>query len=419
MPASKVCPSRDQPARPAPRAGPSSHRPRDAGTRGRRIGPGARRRRRRRSAALAARLAGRSGRNSAGGPSTVRPSARGASTDRIRNDSDRTRSLSGVSGWTSIVSSCRSGLPVAIDLEVERPVVLADELAAEQLPAVGAEEEPAAVVVVHAVDESFVRRQVQDQPIPAAVLGVERGRDRRRLVIGQGVPGPASMLPAVDDPVSPEALAGDHPLRDDFRGRRHGLRTMIALAAFRYFSSSKRRERQHVADVVEPVPGVIRREFGGGVVVHADQVADRVAVLDPVEPADRDATGVGIVRIDPQRPGLDPALQQPPLLGRRLRLAGRGHDPGPHVPQHGPPELAIVQPGPIRRRPIEGHAAFFQPIAVTAEAIVLEERPDLLVESLLDPVCGAGGTRAQRDERGEDGDAQPRVKTASADVASP
>ncbi len=69
-------------------------------------------------------------------------------------------------------------------------------------------------------------------------------------------------------------------------------------------------ERQDVADVVEPVPGVVRRELGGGVVVHADQVADRVAVLDPVEPADRDAAGVGILRVDPERRDLDPVLQR-------------------------------------------------------------------------------------------------------------
>ena len=92
----------------------------------------------------------------------------------MRIDSDRTCFSSGVSGWTSTVSSCgpafqsrsnskRNGLP-SCRTNSRRSEFLA----------VGPEEEPAAVVVVDAVDESLVRRQVQDQLVPAVVL--DRGR---------------------------------------------------------------------------------------------------------------------------------------------------------------------------------------------------------------------------------------------------
>ena len=54
----------------------------------------------------------------------------------------------------------------------------------------------------------------------------------------------------------------------------------------------QRRERQHVADVVEAVADVVVGEVGGGLEVDADEVADRVVVLGPVEPADRDAAVV-------------------------------------------------------------------------------------------------------------------------------
>ena len=54
----------------------------------------------------------------------------------------------------------------------------------------------------------------------------------------------------------------------------------------------QRRHRQHVADVVEAVAGVVGGEIVGRLEVDADQVADRVVVFVAVEPADRDAAGV-------------------------------------------------------------------------------------------------------------------------------
>ena len=54
----------------------------------------------------------------------------------------------------------------------------------------------------------------------------------------------------------------------------------------------ERRDREHVADVVEAVADVVGGEIGGRLRIDADQVADRVVVLGAVEPADGDAAEV-------------------------------------------------------------------------------------------------------------------------------
>ena len=54
------------------------------------------------------------------------------------------------------------------------------------------------------------------------------------------------------------------------------------------------RHRQHVADVVESVADVVRREILGGIEIDAHQIADRVAIFGPVQPPHRDAARVGL-----------------------------------------------------------------------------------------------------------------------------
>ena len=52
------------------------------------------------------------------------------------------------------------------------------------------------------------------------------------------------------------------------------------------------RQREHVGDVVEAVARVVLREVIGRPEVDAEQVTDRVVVLGPVEPSNRDAPGI-------------------------------------------------------------------------------------------------------------------------------
>ncbi len=124
-------------------------------------------------------------------------------------------------------------------------------------------------------------------------------RGFRRLVIGQRNP-PGVVFRA---PGFLETRARDHPLRHNSRDHGHGPADDRVGRAQVLFEQ-QRRNRQHVAVIVEPIAGVIRWELVGRVVVHAEQVADRVPILDPVEPADRDPAWIRVVRVDPERPRL-------------------------------------------------------------------------------------------------------------------
>ena len=74
------------------------------------------------------------------------------------------------------------------------------------------------------------------------------------------------------------------------------------------FLHEDRRQGQDVADVVEAVADVVGGEVVGRPEVDADQVADGVVVLDPVEPPDRHAARVDVLAaIGLGQLGLDPA----------------------------------------------------------------------------------------------------------------
>ena len=77
-------------------------------------------------------------------------------------------------------------------------------------------------------------------------------------------------------------------------GRSGAAASIARSAAVRYFSTRIGGHREDVADVVEAVADVVGREVVGRAEVEADQVADRVVVLGPIEPADRHAARVGV-----------------------------------------------------------------------------------------------------------------------------
>ena len=163
------------------------------------------------------------------------------------------------------------------------------------------------------------------------------------------------------------------------------------------------------------MPGVVGRELAGGVVLDAQQVADRVAIFDPVEPADRDAAGVGVDRVDPEGAELDPMLQDEPLLGGRPGLVSRRHDAGSHVPQDAQPEVAIAQASRVGLQVAEIHPALLDPVGVAAEAVRLEDRLDLLVELFRDPVGRRGDPRSRHQDQGQEGKHRPGRSTPRMD----
>jgi len=157
----------------------------------------------------------------------------------------------------------------------------------------------------------------------------------------------------------------------------------------------QRRDRQHLADRVEAVAGVVGRQVVPQVFLAAGQVADGVGIFHAIEPPQHHVARVGPPGIDAQHvPGHE--LEHPsPFGGRRLRLVGRGHRLGPEVfPEIHPAGMlrrasidrAASDGG--REHPVDGHAPFLGAGEVTG--------PTEAGEDLLRRVVSRGGSRPQR-----------------------
>ena len=158
-----------------------------------------------------------------------------------------------------------------------------------------------------------------------------------------------------------------------------------------------RRQRQHVADVVEAVAAVVLRELVGWTDVDGEQVADAVVVFGAVQAARGDAAGIDRRRfvrlrdftIDPLGDGLDRRL-----VGLGLVL-GR-HLAGLELADDLVPLVGVLQHGGVGLILLEAEAALLLLVAVTSQAVFLDERFDELFE-----VGGAGlGARRHRRVRG-------------------
>ena len=190
-----------------------------------------------------------------------------------------------------------AGRPGLGELVLERLVVVPDELLAHQLAIIGREAKPA---LARLGVEIAVDLDLDGQAIGAVVLGLVCLGDLGFLVKGHPLAPRAVVateLGAGDDANGHGLGHGGHGLRDDRLGRLDVL------------FQQQRRDREHVADIVEPVARVVGRKFLVGAEVDPHQVADRVAVLDPVEPAQRDPARVGIVRVGPEGVALDPVFE--------------------------------------------------------------------------------------------------------------
>ena len=100
-----------------------------------------------------------------------------------------------------------------------------------------------------------------------------------------------------------------------------------------------RRDSQDVADVVEPVAGIVRGKVAVGAKLDRQQIPNRVGVLGAVEPPGRDASGVGLHR------GVGAhELRVEELDGSCDLLVGTQHVLGRHLPrlQLGQDELPAI-----------------------------------------------------------------------------
>ena len=142
-----------------------------------------------------------------------------------------------------------------------------------------------------------------------------------------------------------------------------------------------RRQRQHVGDVVEPIPGIVLREVIGRADVDPEEVADRVVVFSAIEAAGRDAPRIRRrdalepreLLLDPRRDGLD-VLRVGPLL-----VLGR-HLAGPDLEQHVLDVIEVRGHEVGRLDALEVHAALLPPVVVAVGAVLLEEGLDDGVE---------------------------------------
>ena len=151
-----------------------------------------------------------------------------------------------------------------------------------------------------------------------------------------------------------------------------------------------RRHRQHVADVVETVANVVGGKILGRIKVHADQIADRVPVLRPIQPPHRDPARVRLgISGSPLKNTANDSQESVSLVRRRLRFAFRGHAPGLDHSDHRFPAIPLLDHGRIVAELRQRQACLRLRIAVTVDAILLQERNPALHKSGHRPTSAA------------------------------
>jgi hypothetical protein len=135
------------------------------------------------------------------------------------------------------------------------------------------------------------------------------------------------------------------------------------------------RHRQHVANVVKTVANVVGGKILRGIKVDADQVANRVAVLGPIQPPYRDAprVGLGIARRSLERTS-HRAKKGVALVRRGLRQIFRWHAPCLDHPDHDLPTIALADDGRIVAKFCERQARLGLRTTVAIQAVFLDER---------------------------------------------
>ena len=167
-----------------------------------------------------------------------------------------------------------------------------------------------------------------------------------------------------------------------------------------------RRHREDIPDVVEAVARVVGGKVIGGAEVHADEVADGVVVFRAIEPAQRDAAGVGLLAVALEDLEINPRLNHLALRERGLLLlVRRRHLTAADIDQGVLPKLSVREQLRVRLVFVKLHTGLLRPIAMAVEAILLEQGQHvLLVGQLRRVLCRR---RTEERPRGEGGDGEP------------
>ncbi len=300
-------------------------------------------------------------------------------------------------------------LPLLIEVEAKRFVVVPTELLLQQLAIVHLHNDAASARIEI---EISLHRDFQCQPIISRVLHPEGIGNRRRFVVGERqqsfppIPVPAFL--ARNGAVKPAAR--NRPFRHHFRHSGHRLRHN-RLRRHHILLQKHRRHREHVTNVIEAITGVIRRELDLAVEVNAHEVADRVAILDAVQPAGGDTPRIRVPRINAKCFKLDPLLQPLTFFRRRLRFFGWRHEASPRVFQRLQPEI-VVEDRLLRLQLVKRDPALVHSIAVTVVTILREQRLHVLAEVRRSRRLRPPRARTQQGERQQANQSRPRETTA-------
>ena len=177
-----------------------------------------------------------------------------------------------------------------------------------------------------------------------------------------------------------------------------------------------RRDGQHLRDVVESVVLLIGRQQGVDVDVEAEQVADRVGVLGPVETVDRRPARVGPVQRGPVELGFEPRHERARGFGAGPRAPGRGHRAGTQPPHHVLPGGGMVADA-RQVEHVQGEIRGTRALVVASDAVPVEEGAARR--------CGAGRLRpvhrlpGGRRQRGAKAGVRTPARTLSPTATSP
>ena len=147
------------------------------------------------------------------------------------------------------------------------------------------------------------------------------------------------------------------------------------LRGCQIFFQQHRGQRQHVADVVKAVTGIVGGKIIRRLEVDAHQVANGIVVFGAVQPANGDAAGVGMVAVAFEDFGLNPGGDQLAFLGCRLRFFLRRHLVRLEVLDHLGEGFAVAQHRRLVSVNAQIEVALFL-FAVAAEAIFAKHRFD-------------------------------------------
>ena len=166
-----------------------------------------------------------------------------------------------------------------------------------------------------------------------------------------------------------QRIATDRPRRD-------------ALSRTQILFHKHRRDRQHIANIVEPVAGIVAGEITLRVEVHRQQVADRIGILVAIQSPGSHAAGVGLhARIGLFELTRHKSQESIDIRLRRARQALGRHFSVADLLDDTVPRLATFHKGTRRAERRQIQVARSHPVIVATGATACKNRLDCLVEA--------------------------------------